>query len=351
MTAAAIPPATIVSSDALPPAAAVPLAAAVPPRTAPAIESGSALQPGQAGTPQWLLRGELAMCPCGCVGKRTKASFVDRTLTGGAGLLRQVMFSDDVAARPGLLQRADPRAKLLAMLALLVGAALLHNIPVLLLMYAGTLAVAAASRVPVGFFVKRVWLFVPIFTGIVVLPATLSIVTPGHVLLPLWHWHGQPQGFTSQGLTSAGLIISRVAVSISLVVLVTITTAWTRLLAGLRVLGVPRMFLLIVGMSYRYIFHLLSTVEDMYLARKARTLAKTTHDATARRFLGASAGVLVGKSHQLSEEVHQAMVARGYRGNPVVLERLRWRATDALFLVTALACAVLAVGGDRVLGG
>lgn len=313
-------------------------------------ESAPTPQPGQAGTPQWLLQPELAMCPCRCIGKRTKASYLDKTISGGAGLLRRVMFSDDMAGRPGLLQRIDPRAKILSMLVVLIGAALLHNIPVLLALYAATLVLAAASRIPVGFFIKRVWLFVPIFTGIVVLPATLSIVTPGHVVLVLWYWHGQPQGFTTQGLTTAGLIVSRVAVSISLVVLVTITTTWTRLLSALRVLGVPRMFILIIGMAYRYIFHLLSSVDDMYFARKARTLDKSKHDADARRFVSASAGVLIGKSHQLSEEVHQAMTARGYRGDAIILDQLRWHATDAAFLLAAIATAVMAVGGDRVLG-
>ena len=42
---------------------------------------------------------------------------------------------------------------------------------------------------------------------------------------------------TSQGLTSAGLIVTRVAVSISLVVLLTLTTPWNRLLAALRALA------------------------------------------------------------------------------------------------------------------
>ena len=319
-------------------------------RVAPAHRGAPAPQPGPAGTPQWLLRGELAMCPCGCIGKRTRTSYLDKTISGGAGLLRQVMFSDDLAGRPGLLQRVDPRAKVVSMLVVLVAAALLHNIPVLVALYLATLALAAASRIPVGFFIKRVWLFVPIFTGIVVLPATLSLITPGHVVLTLWHWHGHPQGFTAQGLTSAGLIVSRVAVSISLVVLVTVTTSWVRLLSALRILGVPRMFILIIGMAYRYIFHLLGTVEDIYFARKARTLGRTRHDAGARRFVAASAGVLIGKSHQLSEEVHQAMTARGYRGDAVTLDRPRWRTTDAVFLLAAVALAVLVVGGDRVLG-
>ena len=35
--------------------------------------------------PQWLLQGELAMCPCGCIGKRKKGSYLRKTLNGGAG--------------------------------------------------------------------------------------------------------------------------------------------------------------------------------------------------------------------------------------------------------------------------
>ena len=94
--------------------------------------------------------------------------------------MRQAMFSEDVAAQDGLLQRLDPRVKLVTLLGLLVVAAFLRTHP------------AAARPCTPGrscsrrrrgsrswFFVKRVWLFVPIFTGIVVLPATLSFITPG----------------------------------------------------------------------------------------------------------------------------------------------------------------------------
>ena len=43
-----------------------------------------------------------------------------------------------------------------------------------------------ASALPLGFFVKRVWLFIPIFTGIIVIPAMFSFITPGTIVLPLW---------------------------------------------------------------------------------------------------------------------------------------------------------------------
>ena len=305
---------------------------------------------GTRTVPAWLLRGEIGLCPCGCAGVRRKGSFVEKTLTGGADLLRQVMFSEDVAAQRGLLQRLDPRVKTVALLVLLVAVGLVHHVVVLVAAYAFTLALAAASRLPVGFFVKRVWLFVPIFTGVIMLPATLSIVTPGHVVLPLWHWHGTPQGFTGPGLTSAALVITRVATSVSLVVLLTLTTPWTRLLAGLRALGLPRIFVLVIGMAYRYIFLLLATVIDMYEARKARTLGGTSHNRAARQFLGASAGALFGKAHQLSEEVHQAMVARGYRGDARTLRGFRLRAADGLAAVVTVAAALAVYGGDRILG-
>ncbi len=290
------------------------------------------------------------MCQCGPSGRFRRGSFLEKTLTGGAGLVRQVMFSEETAARPGLLQRLDARAKLVGMLLVLVAAALAHHVLTLVLVYAAILALAAASRLPLSLMVKRVWLVVPLFTAVAVLPATVSVVTPGEIVLPLWTWHGTQQGLTAQGLTTAALVVSRVGVSISLVTLLTLTTTWTRLLAALRALGVPRMFVLVVGMAYRYIFMLLAAVTDMFESRKARTLGRVRHDRTARRFVGASAGALVGKANQLSEEVHQAMVARGYRGNPRALDPFVLHSADVLAVLAAAVTAVLIVGGDVLLG-
>ena len=94
--------------------------------------------------------------------------------------MRQAMFSEDMAAEPGLLQRIEPRVKLLTLLGLLVAAAPRPPHPG---------AARRCTRAPscsrprsglsLSFFIKRVWLFIPIFTGIVVLPATFSFITHG----------------------------------------------------------------------------------------------------------------------------------------------------------------------------
>jgi cobalt/nickel transport system permease protein len=299
-------------------------------------------------TPQWLVQPEVGLCPCGCIGKRRKGSFVEKTLVGAAGLLRQAMFSEDTASRAGLLQRVDPRVKLLSLLGLLVVAAFVRSIPILALMYVATLGLAAASKLSLSFFVKRVWLFIPIFTGVVVLPATLNLITPGDIVVPLGTWFDSPVGLTAQGLTSAGLIITRVATSISLVVLLTLTTPWAKVLTSLRACNVSRMFILVLGMAYRYLFHLLGSVTDMYTARKARTVARE-HDVTSgRAFVAASAGALFGKAHAMSEEVHMAMVARGYQGDARSTDAFTIRLFDVAFVASSAAAAVLILGLDRV---
>jgi cobalt/nickel transport system permease protein len=297
------------------------------------------------------VKGELAICPCGCIGKRRKGGFVQKTIEGGAGIMREAIFSDDVSRQDGFLQRLDPRVKLLSLLGLLIVAAFVRNVQVLVAMYAATLALAVVSALPLGFFVKRVWLFVPIFTGIVVLPAMFSFITPGHIVVTTWYWHGEPVGLTQQGITSAAMIVTRVATSISLVVLLTLTTPWSKLLAALRALGVPKIFILIIGMAYRYIFLLLGSVTDMYTARKARTIGNDQGEVKeGQRFVAATAGALFGKAQTLSEEVHQAMVARGYSGDAKSITEFHATAVDWVFLAGCAIASVLVLGGDHLLG-
>jgi cobalt ECF transporter T component CbiQ len=298
-------------------------------------------------TPAWLLEREVGLCPCGCIGRRRKGSYVAKTLNGAAGVMREAMFAEDTAAHEGLLQRVDPRVKVVTLLGLLVAVSLVRSLPVLVVAYLATLVLAGLSRLPMRLFVRRVWLFIPIFTGIVVLPATLNVITAGHVVVPLGTWFGHELGITAEGLTSAAMIVTRVATSISLVVLLTLTTPWTRLLAALRALLVPRLFILVLGMAYRYLFHLLNSVLDMFTARRARTVGDGSDAVSGRKFVAASAGALFGKTHALSEEVHMAMVSRGYTGDARTLAAFRIGALDVIWIATAVASAIVLVGVGR----
>jgi cobalt ECF transporter T component CbiQ len=298
-------------------------------------------------TPEWLLEREVGLCPCCCIGRRRKGGHIAKTLSGAATVMRDALFAEDMTSRAGLLQRLDPRVKVVTVLGLLVAVALVHLLPVLVVAYFATLAFALVSRLPLGMFVRRVWLFVPIFTAVVVLPATLNIVTAGHVVVPLGTWFGHEVGITSEGLRGAATIVTRVATSISLVVLLTLTTPWTRLLTALRALFVPRTFIVVFGMAYRYLFHLLNSVLDMYTARRARAPGDASDTRSGLAFVSAAAGALFGKTHALSEEVHMAMVSRGYTGDArtLTVNRVAW--LDIAWTLAAIIAAIVLVGAGH----
>jgi len=61
-------------------------------------------------------------------------------------------------------------------------------------------------------------------------------------------------------------------------------------------------------------------------------------------------GNLWSKTAALSEEVHSAMLARGYDGMPKSLLRFQMKRSDWVWIGLVLVFAMVFVGGDRVLG-
>lgn len=306
--------------------------------------------------PDWMREHSGEVCRRN--GRPLKKSAVEKTIRGIAAALRNSIYTEQIAERDGLLQGIDPRTKLAGMILLLVVVAFIRHPVPLVLLYLLLLGVAVASSVPAVFFVKRVWLFIPVFAGVIVLPSVFSVVRPGDPLLVLWDfgrevdlgpWSlGTSLAITRQGLEGAALLVMRVAVSVSLAVLVALSTRWSELLQALRSFRVPAVFVLILSMTYRYIYLLLGLAADMYEARASR-LSGSAGPREDRRFAAASAGSLLGKSFALSADVYAAMVSRGYRGEPHSRRHLRLSPADLLGATAAVAVAALMIGGDRLL--
>ena len=251
-----------------------------------------------------------------------------------------------MARLPGIWQSVDPRVKIVATLSLVLAANLAHSIPILIVLYLLALLVAAAGRIPLGFFVRRVWLFLPFFTAIIALPAIFSFVTPGAPLVVISQ---HPYiAITEQGVRSALPLLLRVATSVSFGIILILTTRWGELLRSLSSLHVPQVFVLILGMTYRYIFLLLHSANDMFMARKSRQVGRVSGSGE-RRWIAGSMGALLGKSYHLSDEVYLAMVSRGFRGEAKALEPLRMRAVDWGWLAAAALIPVIVLLVNEVL--
>lgn len=273
----------------------------------------------------------------------SRRNFLDKTLLQIAAALKETLVYEELAGRPGLLQRLDPRAKVVAALVLLLAVGLTLRIEVLVALYLLTLPLTWLSRLPFGTFVRRVWLFMPFFTAAIAVPALF--ITPGEPGLVLLT---RPFALvvTVQGARTALTLIVRVAASVSLALLLVQTTRWPALLKALRTLRVPQPLVLILSMTRRYIFSLLQKAEDMLLARRSRLVGRLPA-AEGRRVAAGMAGTLVARSYQMSQEVYMAMEARGFRGEVRLAEELRWRAGDIVAVGVALLLGVLAVWTGR----
>jgi cobalt ECF transporter T component CbiQ len=272
--------------------------------------------------------------------QRSRGNFVEHTIAGLHAAIARAMYADTLASGSGLLQPLDARVKLAGLLALILATALSAKLWVIAAILVLSVSLAVLSLLSIPVLMAPVWISALTVTGAIALPAVF--LTPGLIVyrLPGLSW-----GITAQGLTTASFLIFRAGTSATLALLLVFTTPWTHVLKALRVFRVPIVFVVALGMTFRYILLLLETAHEMFESRKSRTVGKLS--ATEyRRLAVSSAGVLLGKSFQLSGEVFLAMQARGFRGEVYVLDEFRMKPRDwtALALFTGLSAAAIWAG-------
>jgi cobalt/nickel transport system permease protein len=250
---------------------------------------------------------------------------------GALSFFKESIFSDQYAGKSGLLQSLDPRIKTISIFLFIILALLARNIYILAGLYAICLFLTYCSRINLGVFLKRTWIFIPLFSLFIALPAVFGFFTPGEPVIK-FKIAGVIFIITRQGLSGAGLFVARVVTSVSFSVLLSLTTRHFQLLKVLRIVGIPQVFVMTLGMCYRYVFLFVEIIENMYRAIKSRVGTRLYYKR-AQNIVAGNIAFLWGRSLQLNEEVYRAMLSRGYRGEPVILEDFKMRPRDWFWLV------------------
>jgi cobalt/nickel transport system permease protein len=273
-------------------------------------------------------------------GRKSRGA-VERTLASFVDVMEHAFYAEELAKENGLLQKLDPRIKILALLPLIVIAALARRLSVVVGLFLLSLALAVLSKIPLSTLAKRVWLGVLTFTGLISLPALF--LTPGRVVygLPLAGWT-----MTEQGLRAATYLVMRAETAATFSVLFVLCTPWSKVLKALRVLRVPVVLVVILGMTYRYIFLLLRNANDMFTSRRSRMVGRLD-SRQQRQAATASAGVLMSKTMQLSGDVYLAMRSRGFQGEVYALDEFRTAWFDWLALAVLITIAAAAFWWGR----
>ena len=263
------------------------------------------------------------------------------------------IFSEEIISRGGLLQSIDPRVKVFFIGSLVITVSLYKQLSILLAAYFATLLLAYFSRIDLKFFLVRVWFFIPIFAGIIAVPALFNIFVPGDpiinvitlkkdiVLGPLHI--PRVISITRQGALTAALFVMRVATSVSLVVLLTLTTRWAHILKALRVFKVPQFFTFILGMSYRYIHLLLRQIEDIHYARLSRTIKKD-EGSSGRKWMVSQIKFVLKRSLNIGEQVYSAMVSRGFTYELKTADNFKLTRRDFICAIVCILIIIITLG-------
>jgi cobalt/nickel transport system permease protein len=268
-------------------------------------------------------------------------NFIERSIRGALSFLKESIFADDYASQKGLLQSLDPRIKVLTFLLFLVQILLTGSIFILLCLYVLCLLLALFSKINLGFFLKRTWIFIPLFSLLIAIPALFNIVTPGEPMI-IFKLAGLKFIITRQGLFGALVFIMRVLTSVSFVVLLSITTKHFALLMVLRVFRIPQVFVMTLGMCYRYIYLFVEIIENVYLAIKSR-VGTRVHYKRGQHVVAWNIAYLWNRSYHLNDAVYKAMLSRGYRGEPVVMDDFKITVKDGLWLCFVVIISALMI--------
>jgi len=227
------------------------------------------------------------------------------------------------------LHRRDPRAKLFALAVFLVTLAtarrnLVILAPLLFLLLAAGLL---RARIPLGSALVRAGV---VFTFTVPF-AIISYLT------------GDPARASSMLLKS---YLSALAV-----LLLVSTTPVPALLRGFEAVGAPRFLLMVAQFLYRYLFVISEEAQHMRKAALARGATARATLARHAKFQAAAGavGALFARSYGRAEDIHRAMLARGFSGRFPAATPLRFARADAFFAALAAVAPVLArLAAERV---
>ncbi len=268
-----------------------------------------------------------------------RCGFLESTTMGFARAITRAMLSERTARERGLLQSLDPRVRILGLFSLVLAMTLARRLSVVAALFLLAVVLALFSRVHLLTLAKRVWLVVLAFTGVIALPAIF--LTPGDPVASL----GSAR-ITEQGLRAAGLLVLRVETAVTYTTLLVLCTPWSHVLKALRALRLPKEVIVMLAMTYRYIFLLVETATQMLESRRSRTVG-VLDPAAQRRMAARTAGVLLSKSVEMSNEVYLAMQSRAFRGDVQVLADFSMTMWDYVALLVFLLAGGVAVWKGR----
>ncbi len=228
---------------------------------------------------------------------------------------------DALPARQAQHKLRDPRAQLLATLMFILTVLSFgrHDVAALLPLALFPTVLAAQGQVSAGLVWRTVLLATPFALAV-------GLLNPWFETAPMLTLGG----FTlSAGWVSLAAIVLRVALTVSATLVLVATTGVPALCNALARLGVPRVLTVQLLLLYRYLFVLAGEASRMDTARRLRS---GRGSSMPLKVYASLLGQLLLRSVDRSQRLHQAMLARGFKGDLHAAPSTHWQSADSLFV-------------------
>lgn len=216
--------------------------------------------------------------------------------------LYNIRLLEELAGKKTSIHTLHPLVKLLTTVVYLMGVVSFgrYEISSLLPFIFYPVLIFALAELPVAQVLKRVLLALPLIIGI-------------GILNPLFDQHTMVLGgiAISRGWITFLSILIKCALTVTASILLIATTGMDRLGAALRMIKVPKVFVLQLLLTYRYISVLIEEVSRM---QRAYSLRAPGEKGIRLSVWGSFAGQLILRTFDRAQRVYQSMSLRGFTG-------------------------------------
>ncbi|MBI5555827.1 MAG: hypothetical protein HY920_08275 [Elusimicrobia bacterium] len=228
-------------------------------------------------------------------------------------------FADEYAQINGILQKIDPRIKIVfSLLFVFLVNLTLFSKAFSLIYYAFILGLGVIlSRVPLIRILQK---------SLVVLPFIVSFA-----LFLLFYQRRQPW--------FSLFIVWKAYLSLIAMILLISSTSFSHFLKALQKMEIPAILVMIFSFMYRYLFVIADELMSVKRAKEARTTggSKWFHTKTLANIIG----VVFIHSYERSERIYQSMLSRGFDGTVRTLDDFDLKNRDYIFGISAATIFVL----------
>jgi len=253
---------------------------------------------------------------------------------------------DNLAGKDTAIHRIHPAIKLLTTVVFLVVVVSFEKYEIvgLLPFIFYPVLIFALAELPAGPILKRVLIAAPFVLGIGILNPLFDHQTVTFLGMT----------FSKGWLTFLSLAV-KTTLTVTAALLLIATTGMDQLSGALRALGVPKLFVLQLVLTYRYITVLM---EEAARSLRAYALRAPRQKGVHYKAWGPMAGQLLLRTYDRAQRVYQAMCLRGFAGeyntgtNPRVAGRdLLYLAGWCLFFAAARIFDIPGLLGSLLTGG